>query len=497
MLQHLKNEANRTFTENGAVTHATTYSDCLDLFATIGALRSSNEQDIINRFIRAYSENPNLALKTVFFARDIRGGLGERKVFRVCLKWLAENATSSAKKNLIHVAEYGRWDDLLSLMGTPCESDVLALIKKQLDADLTALDKSGDVSLLAKWLPSVNASNARTVVYAKRIARSLGMADSTYRKTLVKLRERIRIIENNLREKDYTFDYSKQPSKAMFKYRKAFSRNDGERYSEFLSKVTRGEAKLHTSTLMPYELVEPYLDWNTFTRDNRAFMRPITDAERMSLNATWAAMPEFANDENALAVIDTSGSMYVGGKPLPAAVALSLGLYFAEHNTGVFKNHFIEFSDNPQLIEIKGETFADRLRYVTSFNEVASTNLEAVFDLILSAAVRNKVPQRELPTTLYIISDMEFNNCIENGSMTNFENAKAKFEAHGYQLPRVVFWNVQSRNKQQPVTQNEQGVALVSGCTPRLFNMVANGQMSPMGYMLEILGAERYAAIAA
>lgn len=497
MLQHLKNEANRTYTENGAVTHATTYSDCLDLFATIGALRSSNEQEIINRFIRAYSENPDLALKTVFFARDVRGGLGERKVFRVCLKWLAENAASSAKKNLIHVAEYGRWDDLLSLMGTPCEADVLALIKHQLDADLTALDNSGDVSLLAKWLPSVNASNAQTVAYAKRIARSLGMPDSTYRKTLVKLRERIRIIENNLREKDYTFDYSKQPSKAMFKYRKAFSRNDGERYSEFLSKITRGEAKLHTSTLMPYELVEPYLDWNAYTRKNRAFMRPITDEERMTLNATWAAMPDFASDENALAVIDTSGSMYASGKPLPAAVALSLGIYFAEHNTGAFKNHFIEFSDNPQLIELKGETFADRLRYVTSFNEVASTNLEAVFDLILSAAVRNKVPQSELPTTLYIISDMEFNSCMENASVTNFENAKAKLEAHGYQLPKVVFWNVQSRNKQQPVTQNEQGVALVSGCTPRLFNMVANGQMSPLDYMMEILGAERYAAIAA
>ena len=464
MLQHLKNEANRTFTENGAATHATTYSDCLDLFATIGALRSSNEREIINRFIRAYSENPDLALKTVFFARDVRGGLGERKVFRVCLKWLAENATPSAKKNLIYVAEYGRWDDLLSLMGTPCEVDVLALIKQQLEADLTALDNSGDVSLLAKWLPSVNASNARTVAYAKRIARFLGMPDSTYRKTLVKLRERIRIIENNLREKDYTFDYSKQPSKAMFKYRKAFSRNDGERYSEFLNKVTRGEATLHTSTLMPYELVEPYIDWNAYTHENRAFMRPITDEERMSLNATWAAMPDFASDENALAVIDTSGSMYASGKPLPAAVALSLGIYFAEHNTGAFKNHFIEFSDNPQLIELKGETFADRLRYVTSFNEVASTNLEAVFDLILSAAVRNKVPQSELPTTLYIISDMEFDYCTKDCSLTNFEYAQRLFAEHGYQLPEVVFWNVASRNRQQPVKINDSGVALVSGC---------------------------------
>ena len=198
-----------------------------------------------------------------------------------------------------------------------------------------------------------------------------------------------------------------------------------------------------------------------------------------------------------MAIIDTSGSMYSGGKPLPAAVALSLGLYFAEHNTGAFKNHFIEFSSKPQLIEIKGETFADRLRHVASFNEIADTNLEAVFDLILNAAVRNHVPQEELPATLYIISDMEFNRCVHNAGATNFENAKAKFAAHGYRLPRIVFWNVQSRNLQQPVTQNEQGVALVSGCTPRIFSMVSDGMLSPLGYMMEILGAERYEKIAA
>ena len=179
-------------------------------------------------------------------ARDVRGGLGERKVFRVCLQWLAHNAPASAKKNIPYVAEFGRWDDLLSLLGTPCERTALELIKKQLESDLNAMDMGDDVSLLAKWLPSVNASNAQTVLYAKRIARYLGMSDAQYRKTLVKLRERIRIIENNLRQKDYSFDYSKQPSKAMFKYRKAFQRNDGERYGEFMNRVTRGEATLHT-----------------------------------------------------------------------------------------------------------------------------------------------------------------------------------------------------------------------------------------------------------
>ena len=494
MLEYIKSEANRTYTENGAVTHATTYSDCLDLFAAIGALRSAGEQDILSRFIRAFTENPDLAMKMLFFARDVRGGLGERKVFRVCLKWLSQNAPASAKKNIPYIAEYGRWDDLLCLMGTPCEKDALDLIKQQLDEDLNAMDMGDDVSLLAKWLPSVNASNAQTVLHAKRIARYLGMSDAAYRKTLVKLRERIRIIENNLRQRDYSFDYAKQPSKAMFKYRKAFYRNDSERYSEFLSKVSRGEAQLHADTLMPYECVEPYLH---FSWSSPSFMRDISEEEKHVLNATWASLPSFANDENALAIIDTSGSMYGGGKPLPAAVALSLGLYFAEHNTGVFRNHFIEFSSRPQLIEVKGDTFADRLRYVASFNEVADTNLEAVFDLILNAAVRNKVPQEELPATLYLISDMEFNCCVRDAGATNFQNAKAKFAAHGCQLPRVVFWNVQSRNRQQPVTQNEQGVALVSGCSPRIFSMLQSGILSPLGYMLDILGAERYAKIAA
>lgn len=494
MLESIKKEANRTYTENGAATLQTTCSDCLDLFATIGALRSAEEQEILKRFVRAYTENPDLAMKLLFFARDVRGGLGERKVFRVCLRWMAQNAPASARKNLVYIAEYGRWDDLLSLMGTPCETDALRLIRKQLEADLNAMDMGDEVSLLAKWLPSINASNIQTVAYAKRIARFLGMTDATYRKTLVKLRERIRIIENSLRQKDYSFDYARQPSRAMFKYRKAFYRNDGERYSEFLKKVSGGETKMHAGTLMPYELVEPYL---RFRWSSRSFMRDISEEEKSALNATWASLPAFKNEENALAIIDTSGSMYGGGKPLPAAVALSLGLYFAEHNTGAFRNHFIEFSSRPQLIEIRGETFADRLWYAASFNKVADTNLEAVFDLILNAAVRNHVPQEELPAALYIISDMEFNCCVRNAGATNFENARAKFEAHGYQLPRIVFWNVQSRNAQQPVTQNEQGVALVSGCTPRIFNMLSNGMLSPLGYMLDILAAERYAKIAA
>ena len=349
-----------------------------------------------------------------------------------------------------------------------------------------AMDMGDDVSLLAKWLPSVNASNADTVRMAKRIARFLGMDDATYRKMLVKLRERIRIIENNLREKDYSFDYSKQPSKAMYKYRKAFLRNDGERYNDYLNMVSKGEAKLNTGTLAPYDIIAPL------------FADHVGENERRAMDVTWNAQADFAGDENALVVIDGSGSMYYAAQePKPAAVALSLGIYFAERNTGAFKNHFITFSEKPQLVEIKGKDIWEKVNYCHKYNEVANTNIQKVFELILRAAVKNKVPQSEMPSTLYIISDMEFDYCTKGADLTNFEYAKKIFGEAGYRLPRVVFWNVASRTEQQPVTMNEQGVALVSGCSPRIFGMLSSGNLSPMGYMLDILGAERYAPIGA
>ncbi|MBE6932301.1 MAG: DUF2828 family protein [Ruminococcaceae bacterium] len=485
MLNYIQMEANRAYTENGALSNATTLSDCLDLFATIGALRSADEDAVIRRFRRAYAEDPDLAMKILFFGRDVRGGLGERKVFRTVLRWLAAYAPESVKKNLPYVAEFGRWDDVLTLMDTPCEMDAIALIRKQLEKDQMAMDMGDDVSLLAKWLPSVNASNSETVHTAKRIAKALGMNDASYRKLLVQLRARIRIIENNLREKDYTFDYEKQPSKAMYKYRKAFIRNDGERYSEFMNKVTMGEAVLHTATLTPYDIIAPFFSSN------------VSKAERDAIDATWKAQEDFTDGENALVVIDGSGSMYMAMEPRPAAVALSLGIYFAERNTGAFRDHFITFSENPQLVKIKGKDILEKVRYCHDFNEVANTNIQKVFELILNAAVKHKVPQSELPSTVYIISDMEFDYCTKGADMTNFDYAKEIFAKHGYQLPRLVFWNVASRREQQPVTMNEQGVALVSGCNPRIFGMLASGNLSPMGYMLDILGSSRYAPIAA
>ena len=489
MLNHLKNETNITYTENGAITNKSTMSDCLDLFATIGAIRNAEKEEIIRRFVRAYTENADVAMKILFFSRDVRGGLGERRVFRVIIDWLAENKTESLRKNIELIPEFGRYDDLVSLLDTPCEKDVLNIIRKQLEDDLTS---DNNVSLLAKWLPSVNASNGETIYKAKRIACYLGMSDARYRKILVELRKKIHIIENDLRKKDYSFDYSKQPSKAMFKYRKAFLRNDSERYNAFLEAVRSGKKKLHTDNLAPYEIVRSALNTNGW-----GFNSHLTVGEKEALNVSWESLPDYCDNRNALVVVDTSGSMYFNDNALPAAVALSLGLYFGEHNTGAFHNHFIEFSSRPQLIEIKGKTFVDKLEYLCTFNEVADTNVEAVFDLILDAAVRNNIPQNEFPKTLYLVSDMEFNSCVRNASLSNFVSAKRRFEEHGYKLPQIVFWNVASRNRNQPVTKNEQDVALVSGCTPHLFSMATSGNISPYSSMMEIIESERYAKIKA
>ena len=484
MLNELKAEANRTRTENGAATLRTTGSDCLDLFATIGALRSAEENEIRRRFVRAWAENRELAAKTLFYARDIRGGLGERRVFRILLRRLAETQPETVRMNLPLIPEYGRWDDLMVLFDTPCEEAMIRLIGTQLQEDLAALQKDGSVSLLGKWLPSVNTSNREAVAHGKRIARGLGMTDAVYRKTLVRLRARIRILENNLREKDYSFDYAAQPSRALFKYRKAFRRNDGARYESYLQDVARGKAVMHTGGLMPYELVAKA--WGATAPD-----------ERRALDVTWQALPDFTKAQNALCVVDGSGSMYDFGSPQPITVAVALGMYFAERARGVFRNHFITFSHTPQLVEIKGTDLTEKARYCMSFNEVADTNLQSVFDLILSTAVENRVPQEDLPETLYIISDMEFNACVRNADQSNFRYAEELFRRHGYRLPRIVFWNVQSRNAQQPVGKNQQGVTLVSGFSPRIFSMVMEDMLTPYGYMLQVLGSERYAPVRA
>ena len=485
MLNFLKNEANKTETLNGATTYISSGKYCLDLFASIGASRNSNEKEIVKRFHRAFCEDKNLAMKILFYARDIRGGLGERKVFRTIIRNLPRTSRSALVKNIQYIPEYGRYDDLLEIMDTSCKKEVVAFIKEQLQKDIANIE-SDNVSLLAKWLPSINATNIQTVKLGKRLAQCLNMSEKEYRQTLSKLRAKIKIIENNLRTKDYSFDYSKQPSKAMFKYKNAFIRNDKERYEDFLNKVRAGVAKMNTGTLYPYDVVRPIIHGGE-----------LSDEEKKSLDVTWNALPNYTKDENALVVVDGSGSMYWGGNPWPAEVAQSLAIYFAERNTGAFKNHFITFSENPRLVEIKGDDIYNKVRFCIGFNECANTNIQKVFELVLRTASKNKLSQKDMPETIYIISDMEFDTCTENAELTNFEYVKRKFNEKGYKLPRLVFWNVNSWQQQVPVKENEQGVVLVSGCTPKIFEMVMDGETSPYKFMLDTINTERYEKISA
>ena len=489
-LEDLRKEENRTYTENGALTNRSTNSYCLDLFATIGALRNAEDNEIISRFIKAYTEDNNMAMKILFFARDIRGGLGERRVFRSILKWLSVHEEDSLRKNIMHVPEYGRFDDLFSLIDGPCEKDMLSFIKEQLDKDLAALKIGNTVSLLAKWLPSVNTGNKDSVKTAKKLAKAMGFSDAEYRKVLVSLRAEIKLIENYLREKDYSFSYEKQPSKALYKYRQAFFRNDQDRYCAFLERAESNPAVMNTGTLTPYDVIRPIM--------HRAEAEiEISEEERRSMDITWKALPDYTGAENALAVVDGSGSMYCGFGYTPATVAQSLGIYFAEHNKGCFHNHFITFSENPSLVEVKGRDIVEKLRYCMSFDECANTDLQRTFDLILKTAIQNRAKQEDIPEKLYIISDMEFDYCANHGEMSNFEYAKKEFAKYGYRLPQIIFWNVESRNRQQPVTKNEQGVALVSGTSPQIFSMLSKGILDPYSFMLETLSSERYERICA
>ncbi len=486
MLEFLKNEANRTFTENGAVTYRSSLSDCVDYFARIGGMRHESGEDINKIFARAYAEDPDIAMKLLFYTRDVRGGIGERRIFRTIIKELSSSHTESVRKNIEYIAEYGRYDDLFVLFGTPCEEDMLKYVKEQFKKDIESMESGKSITLLAKWMPSVNASNAETVKRGKKMVSALGLTEKEYRQTLSKLRAYNKIIENNLREKDYTFDYSKQPSKAMLKYRAAFIRNDGERYAAFLEDVSSGKKTINTKTLYPYEIVRPIIN-----------NKNMSDATKASLNATWEALEDFTNNENSIVVVDGSGSMYWRVNPAPIEVAISLGIYFAERNKGEFHNHFITFSSKPQLVEVKGSDIFDKVRYCMNYDDATNTNIQKVFELILNTAVKHKVSQSELPSTMFIVSDMEFDYCTNDASATNFEYARKLFEDAGYTLPQVVFWNVASRTEAVPVTKNEQGAILVSGASPRIFDMVKSRRYDPCTFMLDVINSERYSCITA
>lgn len=499
-LNDLKTEANYTTTFNGAKAYRSTNDSCLDLFAVAGGMRYRSKNAQIQMFERAYIENPDLAMKLLFYIRDIKEGLGEREMFRTLLRHVAKVWPKSAKKNVHLISKYGRWDDLICLMGTKAQDEVVNVIRTQLEKDMAAVksrengNPKAEISLLAKWMPSCNTSSARTRGQAKVLMRALGMNAKSYRKMLSKLRSHSCITERYLtKNQTEKIKYETVPAGAMLKYRSAFERHDLVRFSKYIDDVTNGNAKIHSDTLFPYEILRPYFE-------NRRFNNvDLYIKGENVLEALWENQDNIIGQKNVVSVIDTSGSMYwsMPDTPTPALISQALGLYYAERCQGIFHNHFITFESTPHIVEIPSGSLRDKLRYISTIPWGCTTNIEAVFNLILNTAIRTGARQEEMPEVIYIISDMEFNMAFRDPDKTIFDNAKEAFENAGYELPAVVFHNVNSWHQQMPVLSHTRGAALVSGAGKSSFKHKFDGNVTPMSHMLRILNSKRYEEIKA
>lgn len=496
----LEDSLNFTETENGAVALKSTKSGLLDAFSKLATFREAEEETIIKTFNLAYAEDKELAMKLLFYVRDIRGGQGERRVFRVIMNHLAKNKPEVVIKNLDNFAFYGRYDDLLCLLDTPVERYVLGLIKDTLEADVKSVDNGGVPSLMAKWLPSANGTkNTRQV--ALKIVSCLNMSERTYRKTLSKLRRALDLVEIKIAENRYEeIEFSKLPSKAQMVYRELFMRKAQERYLAYLKELMTGKAKVNAGTLIPVDIVSKIMDKNPSL------------AERYLYEAMWQNLPNYfeGRNETGLCVVDVSGSMY--GTPM--AVAVSLGLYCADKCNGPFKNRFITFSRNPELVKVQGEDIVDKVLNMRNADWGYNTDFNKVLQLILDTAIKNNCSQSDLPNKLYVISDMQFDHANGSGNTLHRDWAK-KFAEHGYEMPAIVYWNVRTSDCGMfHEDKNGTNVAMVSGYSPVLFKNVIDGtqyeetvnekgetvvkqKIDPVVVMLTTLQNERYDRVVA
>ena len=498
----LKNEYNYDRTQNGALAHKTTRSKVYDMFALGGAYRQRSDEDCILLFKEAYDENPTLALKCLFYLRDCRGGQGERRFFRVCYNWLAKAHSQAALRNLQYVSEYGRWDDLIyTTINTPLEGAMLNMIDKQLILDLD----SKTPSLLAKWMPSENASSYKTQIAARRIIKKLNGNPKNYRRALSILRKRINIVERLMSENRWDeIEFDKIPSKAGLVYKNAFARRDiiAKKYEKFAKSET---TKVNASTLYPYEVVNKvtsHCGWNGLYR--------LDDTDRAMINKYWENLPDYFNGAEAsmMCVIDTSGSMTWGsGNVKPIDVAISLGLYCAERMRGPFAGNYISFASRPQLIDTRGIDFCDKVNRIYQTNLCDNTNLVAVFDMLLNMIKSNwEIKESDIPKTIVVISDMQIDQGVRFDSsrlygrrdeankqlMTEMEMVRAKWSRAGYKMPKLVYWNVNA--SKDTFLDLGPGVSYCSGCSPTLFKQVITGKT---GYdlMLDVLMKDRYKVI--
>lgn len=504
-----ENWENYSVTENGAVGYGTTGHALLDLNFMVSSLRVRSETLIVKEFAKAYYESPEYAVKWLFFLRDIQEGLGERRSFRVCMKYLAESHPDLAGAVMELIPEYGRYDDLLLFLDTGLKAKVCSCLKTRLEEDLLAMEEQRPVSLLAKWLPSINTSSGETRRLAGILARELGMNCRTYRKTLSALRSYGNVLEVKLSASRWDeIDYETVPAKANMKYENAFLRHDSERRTEYLMKVFEGREKLNGSGIMPYEVVHRFLK-NSF-QGGRYGVKDDLLAELM-----WKYVLEqgFRNDwglDDCIVVADGSASMYDwavrSGTVMAIEVCDSLAIYFAEQLKGVFHNKVITFSGRPRFIDLdKGKSLKEKLEILLAYNEVSNTNIEAVFELLLAQAVSSGASQEELPGQVLIISDMEFDMASKPNygvrgkkewkaiTPALFQTLEQRYETAGYKMPRLIFWNVCGRTDTVPKIENENGIVLLSGFSQNAAKIAADrDEKDPYESLLGVLDGPRY-----
>lgn len=456
-----------TYTENAMPTHSTSSDACLDWFAGVGSARNWSEDQIVNAFVRALETDPLIAMRTLFWARDARQGAGERRVFRICIRFLEQSFRDEYVnylfKNLHLIPEYGRWDDLFELN----DERVLDFIEEGLEA--------GD-GLLAKWLP-------RKGPFAARVRNHLGLSPKQYRKLIVGLSN---TVEQRMCARDWDdIVYEHVPSVAMHKYRKAFARNDNPRYTQYVQAVLKGETEMKAGVLFPYQLYQAYKK-----RQDEA-----------SVTAQWNSLPNFmeGNEHRVLPMCDVSGSMACGygsnTSLVPMDISVSLGIYISERNEGLFKDAFMTFSGKPTLQYLKG-SFYKRCHQLERAHWEMNTNIEAAFAFLLKAAKRENVSHDEMPDTILIISDMQFDRCVREPGNSAMQMFRRQYREAGYELPTIVFWQVNARAGQVPVKFNERGTAIVSGCSPTILKSVLDGTiLDPRSTMLKTVMSERYEAI--
>ena len=460
-------------TENGMATNSSSLNACVDLFFNIGAMRGQDKQRLIATFSKAFNEDPKRAMKLLFWARDVRGGAGERQVFKDILVYLAENHDLVLKPNLHLISEYGRWDDLLALTGTYLEKEAFTLISDAL------INENG---LCAKWMP-------RKGPIAEKLRKFTGMSPKQYRKSLVGLTN---VVETKMCAKDWnSIDFGKLPSVASARYQKAFGKNAYESYSAYIASLVKGEAKINAGAVYPYDVI------TSLERGNATVA-----------NEQWKALPNYLEGANdmILPVVDVSGSMSTpagGSKTVTCMnVAISLGLYISERNEGPFKDAFITFSSKPQLQVLSG-SLNDRYTQMSDSDWGMSTDLEATFKLILDQATKHKLSQDKMPNKILILSDMEFNSATGKGygreshwNPTAQQMIETMYSDAGYKVPQIVYWNIQSRNGGVPVAFDAKGTALVSGFSPAIMTSLLGGDIeSPQQIMDKTILSERYAPI--